>query len=268
MKTLGFWLLVACFAFFFIFPLYILFKISFSAPVDIFTLHPPYLIHNFTPDHFLDVFASGTAFFQPLIKSVAVGIFSSLGCLVLGAPAAYAISRMSLRWRSLLVLIIFFTRMFPEVSIALPISIGFIRIGLFDTVAGLTICHIIRNLPVACFILTGVFSGFPRELEKQAFIDGYSRLRTFFKVVLPLTAGGIAVAGIFSFMLSWDEFVFASYLSLTQPTMPVKMYYYVSRGDLFSSAAYAVIITVPVLVMTFALQKYLRPDYLAGAVKG
>lgn len=255
-------------AFFFLFPLYILFKISFSAPQDVFAPRPPYLLRHFTPQHFLDVFSSGTVFSQPLVKSLAVGILSSLGSLVLSIPAAYAISRLGYRLRYILVLAIFITRMFPEVSIALPVSIFFIKAGLYDTLFGLTLAHIIRNLPVACFIMTGVFSGFPWELEKQAMIDGASRLSAFFKVVLPLTAGGMTVAAIFSFMLSWDEFIFASYLTLAQPTMPVKMYYYVSRGDIFSSAAYAVIITVPVLVMTIALQKYLRPDYLAGAVKG
>ncbi len=268
MKRLSFWLLAAVFAFFFIFPLYILFKIAFSGPQDIFTQHPPYLIRNFTIGHFADVFRSGQVFLQPLVKSVLVGIFSSIGALVISVPAAYAISRLSYGARYFLLVAIFITRMFPEVSIALPVAIYFIKFGLYDTVTGLTIAHVIRDLPVTCFILTGVFTAFPLELEKQAFIDGASWTRSFFKVVLPLSANGIAVATIFSFMLSWDEFIFASYLTLAQPTMPVKMYYYVSRGDLFSSAAYAVIITIPVLVFTFALQKYLRPDYLAGAVKG
>lgn len=254
--------------FFFLFPLYILFKVAVSAPQDIFTAHPPYLIRHFTAGHFRDVFLSGQVFLDPLLKSVIVGVLSSLGALIISIPAAYAISRVGHRSRYILVLVIFITRMFPEVSIALPVSIYFVRLGLYDTIAGLTLAHIIRDLPVACFILTGVFAAFPRELEKQALVDGASRLASFFRVVLPLTAGGMSVAAIFSFMLSWDEFIFASYLTLGQPTMPVKMYYYVSRGDLFSSAAYAVIITVPVLIMTFALQKYLRPDYLAGAVKG
>lgn len=158
--------------------------------------------------------------------------------------------------------------MIPEISIALPISISFIKMGFFDTIFGLVFAHLIRILPISCFILVGVFSGFPEELEKQARIDGCSRIKALVKVVLPLSLGGISVAGIFSFLLSWDEFIYASYLCLAQPTMPLKMYYYISRGDLFYSATYAVIITIPVLILTFMLQKYLKPGYLSGAIKG
>jgi len=187
---------------------------------------------------------------------------------LIAVPAAYAISKFNLRLRYGLVVLIFVTRMVPEVSIALPVSISFIKMGLFDTTLGLTLAHLIRILPIACFILVGVFSAVPPELEKQALIDGLTPARAFFKVVLPLCLGGIGVAGLFSFLFSWDEFIYASYLCLAEPTMPLKMYYFISRGDIFSSATYAVVITVPVLILTFAMQKYLKPDYLAGAIKG
>jgi trehalose transport system permease protein len=93
-------------------------------------------------------------------------------------------------------------------------------------------------------------------------------MRAVIQVVLPLSMTGIAVAALFSFLLSWDEFIYASYLTLAKVTMPLKVYYYVARGNLFFSATYAVIITIPVLILTFALQKYIRPEYLSGAVKG
>ena len=76
------------------------------------------------------------------------------------------------------------------------------------------------------------------------------------------------MAGIFAFLFSWDEFIYASYLSLAEPTMPLKMFYYVTRGNVFYSATYAVIITLPVLVMMLVLQKYFKPEYLSGALKG
>lgn len=251
-----------------LFPLYIMFKISVSAPSDIFVLNPPYLIRHFTFEHFRNIFASGQVFLLPLKKSILTAFFASILGLIIAIPAAYAISKFNPRLRYVLVLLIFVSQMIPEISIALPVSITFIKIGLFDTTLGLVLAHTIRILPIILFILVSVFSSFPAEMEKQAVIDGASRLQVLTKVVFPLTLGGISVAGIFSFLLSWDEFIYASYLSLAQPTMPLKMYYYISRGDIFSSAAYAVIITLPVLVLTFALQKYIKPDYLAGAIKG
>lgn len=251
-----------------LFPLYIMLKISVSAPQDIFVQKPPYLIKHFTFAHFKDVLASGSTFYSPLRKSLVVAFLASILALFISIPAAYAISKFDYRIRYGLVLAIFMTRMFPEVSIALPVSITFIKMGLFDTIIGLTLAHLIRILPVSCFILMGVFSGFPVELERQARVDGCSRIKALAKVVLPLSLGGITVAGIFSFLLSWDEFIYASYLCLAKPTMPLKMYYYISRGDLFYSSTYAVVITIPVLLLTFMFQKYLKPGYLSGAIKG
>ncbi len=251
-----------------LFPLYVMLKISMSSPSDIFSSHPSYLIRDFTLGHFSNVFSSGSNFLYPLKKSLITASLASLAALLFSVPAAYAISKFNYRIRYILIIAIFITRMIPEVSIALPVAIAFIKIGLFDTVAGLVMAHLIRILPVSCFILVGVFSGFPEELEKQARIDGCSRMRAITKVVLPLSLGGITVAGIFSFLLSWDEFIFASYLCLARPTMPLKMYYYISRGDLFYSSTYAVIITLPVLLLSFIFQRYIRPGYLSGAIKG
>ena len=188
--------------------------------------------------------------------------------LLISIPAAYAISRFDYRIKYTLVFVIFISRMVPEVSIALPISIGFIKAGFFDTITGLTLAHLIKILPVSLFILIGVFSSFPVELEKQALVDGCSRIGALIRIILPPSMGGISVAGIFSFLLSWDEFIYASYLSLARPTMPLKMYYYISRGDIFYSATYAMFITMPVLLISFSLQKYIKPGYLSGGVKG
>ncbi|MFH1492794.1 MAG: carbohydrate ABC transporter permease [Candidatus Omnitrophota bacterium] len=245
-----------------------MFKISVSQPSDIFTEKPSYLIRHFTLSHFKDIFASRGTFFLPLRKSLVVALLSTFFSLLIAIPSAYAISKFNYRLRYILILLIFMLRMMPEISIALPISIGFIKIGLFDTYFGLAIAHLIKILPVACFILVGIFSSIPIDLEKQARIDGCSRLRAFIWIVLPLSLSGIVVAGIFSFLLSWDEFIYASYLTLAHPTLPLKMYYYVSHPDIFYSATYAMIITIPVLILTFTFQKYIKAEYLSGAIKG
>ncbi|MBD3264072.1 MAG: ABC transporter permease subunit [Candidatus Omnitrophica bacterium] len=265
---LGAWIISIVFVVLLLFPLYIMFKISVSAPHDVFRESPPYFIENFTWQHFRNVLASGEAFYAPLSKSFITAIAATFLSLLIAVPAAYGISRFDVKLRYILILIIFMSRMVPEVSIALPISITFIRMGLFDTTLGLVLAHLIRILPVSCFILVSVFGEFPLSLERQARIDGYSRIGAIRKVVLPLSLTGLVVAGLFSFILSWDEFIYASYLTLAEPTMPIKMYYYISRGNIFSSATYAVIITIPVLIITFSLQRYIKPEYLSGSVKG
>ena len=266
-KNIAGLLIAAVFTALLVFPLYVMFKISVSTPEEIFAEKPSYLIEHFTLSHFKEVFASGASFIAPFGKSIITAICASALAILISVPAAYAISRLGYRLKYMLVFVIFLTRMVPEISIALPVSIVFIKIGLFDTIAGLTLAHVVRILPISCFILVGVFSGFPVELEKQARIDGCSRIQALFRVVFPLCAGGISVAWIFSFLFSWDEFIYASYLSLARPTMPLKMFYYISRGDIFYSATYAVIITVPVLLITLVLQKYLKPGYFSGTIK-
>ncbi len=267
-RAAGGWIICVMFAVLLLFPLYIMLKISLSPPQEIFREEPSYFIAEATLRHFAEVFKSGEVFYGPLRKSLITALAATVFSLLIAAPAAYAISRFDKRIRYLFILLIFMTRMVPEVSVALPVSIAFIRMGLFDTTAGLVMAHLIRVLPVSCFILTSVFGEFPVSLERQARVDGYSRLGSILRVVLPLSLTGIAVAALFSFILSWDEFIYASYLTLTRPTMPIKVYYYVSRGNIFHSATYAVIITIPVLLLTFGLQRYIKPEYLSGAVKG
>jgi trehalose transport system permease protein len=262
------WIISFLFLILLLFPLYIMFKMAVSQPQAIFKADPSYLIEYFTLDHFKSVFASGEVFYGPLRKSIITALSATLLSLLIAAPAAYAISRFNARVGYVFVVMIFITRMVPEVSIALPIAINFMKLGLFDTTLGLVLAHMIRILPVSCFILVSVFSEFPVTLEHQAMIDGCTRFGAVVKVVLPLCFTGLAIAALFSFILSWDEFIYASYLSLANPTMPIKMYYYISRGNIFTSATYAVIITVPVLILTFSLQRYIKPEYLSGAVKG
>ena len=258
----------AVFLVFLLFPLYIMLKMSISPPQEVFRERPSYGIQQVTWQHFQRVFDSGEVFYGPLRRSAGTAAWVTLFALLLSIPAAYGAARLPMRARYLLLFVMFAGRMVPEVSVALPIAVRFMRIGLFDSMAGLVLAHLIRVLPVSCFILVSVFSAFPKELEEQASIDGCSRLGTIGRIVLPLSLPGVAVAALFAFLLSWDEFIYASYLTLANPTMPLQVYYYVSRGSLFYAATYAVIITIPVLVVTFLLQRHIRPELMAGGLKG
>ncbi|UCG35084.1 MAG: carbohydrate ABC transporter permease [Candidatus Omnitrophota bacterium] len=250
-----------------IFPLYIMVKISVSSPQEVMTQHPSFLIKDFTPDHWQKVL-SGQAIRGPLTKSLAVATISMIITLGIGIPAAYGISHLPKRWGYLALIAIFFTRMFPEVGIALPIAIKFLEWNLLDTNIGLALAHVIRVLPIACWILVGTFQTIPRELEEQAQIDGATKKVVLQRIVLPLSMGGISVAAIFSWLFSWDEFTYALYLCLAQPTLPLKIYYYITRGSWFLTATYATIITIPVVIITYSLQRFLKAGYTAGALKG
>ena len=248
-------------------PVYLMIKISLSNPQDILVQHPNFFSIHFFFKHWADVFASGNIW-PPLRKSMTVATLTALFSLLLAVPGAYGLSRLRGSVAYAVLIGIFFTRMFPEVGVALPISIGFIKSGLFDTDMGLVFAHLVRVLPISAWILVGTFKTIPQDLEEAAFVDGATKIRTLIHVVLPLAKPGIGVALIFSFLGSWDEFIYASYLCLTKKTLPLMVYYYVNRGGWFLSSTYATIITIPVVIVTYSLQKYIKSGYLKGAIKG
>lgn len=242
-------------------------KISVSPPAEILKQHPTLGIHKITFQHWVAVFKAGQVW-PPLSKSVAVAIMSTVFALVLAIPGAYALSRLPTKITTPLLLFIFLSRMIPEIEIALPISISFIKLGLLDTNLGLVFAHVLRILPIVTWILVSSFRVIPRDLEDAAFVDGCSKIRSLIKIMIPLALPGIAVAAIFGFLGSWDEFTYAIYLAITKKTLPLVVYYYVNRASFFAASAYATIITIPVIIVTYSLQKYLKAEYLAGAVKG
>jgi trehalose transport system permease protein len=248
-------------------PVYILFKISVSSPGEVLTQHPSILIKRFTPSHWVKIFVSGNIW-QPLIKSFAVSTITSLIALVIVVPAAYVVSRLKKIVKYTFVMALFFTRMFPTVGIALPISRIFVNWGLLDTYAGLVIANLITQIPFMVWILISTFETIPVDIEEAAALDGCSRIAALIRVLLPIAIQGIAVAVMYVWLNVWNEFTYAKYLSLSTRTMPLQIYYYVERGGFFEQAAYAAILAIPVIIITFVLQRYLKAGYLAGAVKG
>lgn len=265
-KTL-FYLILVVICLFMIFPLYILVKISFGNASEVLTQHPTLLPHSITFSHWTKLLNSGNLL-QPFLKSFIVATLTMVIATIIVAPASYAISRLSSKVRYAYVLTLFCTKMFPTVGIALPISVVFLKLNLLDTNIGLVLAHLIGQVPFMAWILVSTFSSIPKELEEAADIDGCTRITTLIKIILPVAVQGIAVAGLYVWLNSWNEFTYALYLSLTTKTLPLQVYYYVQRGGFYQQAAYATILAIPVIIMTFIMQHYLKSGYLSGAVKG
>ena len=248
-------------------PLYVMVKISVSPPAEVFTPHPSFAIREVTGEHWKTLLAAGTVQ-RPLRRSLMVATWTMLAAIALAAPAAYVMARLPQAWKYGLLLSLFASRMIPEVGIALPVAVRFLEWGLVDTQLGLVLAHLIKTLPFVAWILVGTFETIPVELEEAAAVDGCHRVGILTRIVFPLAAPGVAVAALFAWLESWNEFTYALYLSLTENTLPLQVYYYVTRGNWFDAATYATLLTVPVLVVTACLQRYLRAGYLTGAVKG
>ncbi|HEU0164257.1 MAG TPA: carbohydrate ABC transporter permease [Thermomicrobiales bacterium] len=263
----GFWILAIIIAVILLVPLYVLLKVSLSSVAQATAPSPSYWISNPTLDNWRRLF-KWDIIGPPLEHSLIVATGTAFFAILLAAPAAYVISRMPSRTRYLVILAVLFTRMFPEVIIATPIASNFFRWGLNDTNVGLIMAHLIRSLPLAAWIMIGSFQVIPRDLEESSAIDGASKLTTLIRVILPLGLPGIAVAAIFAWLDSWNDLLYAIYLFLTQRTLPLVTYYYANRGTVTDVATFSIIMTIPVIIITLFLQRWIRSGYLSGAVKG
>ena len=263
----GFVALAAFFAVMTVLPLLILLKVSISAPQDIMTAHPPFGIYNPTLQHWRNILNSD-ALWSSGRHSLIVATGTAALAVLIAAPAAYVISRLPRGWRYGVILALLFTRMFPDVAIAMPVAINFLRLGLNDTDLGLILAHLVPNLPFVAWILVGTFETIPREIEEAAFVDGNGKIGTLVRVVMPIAAPGIAVAALFAWLASWNDLVYAIYLFLGERTLPLMTFYYSNRGSVFDTATFAVLLTIPVMLVTLALQRYIQSGTLSGAIKG
>jgi trehalose transport system permease protein len=266
-EDVGFWILALFFIVILLLPLYVLFKVSVSTLADATAPHPSYLPRNITWDNWRRL-AEWDNLGPPLKHSLTVAFGTAFFAILIAAPAAYVIARMPRGLRYAVVLGLLFTRMFPEVIIATPIATNFFSWGLNDRDIGLIMAHLIRTLPLVAWVLVGTFEVIPPELEEASAVDGSGRIGTLVRVVMPLAAPGIAVAAIFAWLDSWNDLLYAIYLFLSEQTLPLKTYYYSNRGSATDVATFAVILTIPVILLTLVLQRWIRSGYLSGAVKG
>ncbi len=197
-----------------------------------------------------------------------VASLSTLLGLVIGLPAAYSIARFKQNGLAFAILI---ARLTPYITYLVPWYLAFRALGLIDTYVALTLTHLIVGMPLITWIMISFFEDVPVELEEAAFVDGSSRIGAFWRIILPLSAPGIVAAGILAFIFSWNQFLFSLVLSgpNTRP-VPVAVFNFISYGqiDFGGLGAAAVLITLPVILLTLMIQRYIVTGLTMGAVKG
>jgi trehalose transport system permease protein len=255
-----------------LFPIYLIFMVSFAPGSALFGDRPALVVTDFTLKWWQRIFESG-GLASPLVKSLVVASATTILAIVIAAPAAYVISRLRPAIRYTIVIGLLVTRMFPEFTIGISVATRFAKLhpfglNLLDSYVGLVLAHLIGSLPFIAWILVGTFETIPIDLEEAAQIDGASRLGTLLRVVFPVAAGGIAVASLFVWLYSWNEFLYARLLTTTQLTLPLRVFQSIDRGSVQDAATVAAILTLPILLIVYFLQRYLRPGALTGAVKG
>lgn len=192
--------------------------------------------------------------------------------LVVGSLAAYALVRIRFRFYETFLIGIIGTRMIPEVSLVIPLYILATRLGLYNTPYVLIATYLCFALPFAIWLMAAFFQTIPIELEDAALIDGCSRLRILFQIILPISAPGLVSTALFIFLLAWDEFFFALIFTSTvaAKTVPVAIAEFTGRYvvDVTSMMTGGVLAAIPPVLLALIFQRYIVSGLTAGAVKG
>jgi multiple sugar transport system permease protein len=232
------------------------------------TAWPPVFIPDpLTLDNYRDVFARND-FLLYAWNSVVVS-FSATGlALLIGVPAGYGIAKMRAMRAAALILI---ARITPGLSYLIPLFLLFQWLELTGTLLPIVITHLVITVPIVVWVMISFFEGLPGELEEAALVDGATLWQAFRHVALPLARPGITVATILAFIFSWNNFVFAMVLAGRETrTLPVAVnnmltFEQIAWGPL---SAAALLVTLPVLLLTLLAQRQIVAGLTAGGVKG
>ena len=264
------WVLLILIVVMYAFPFVYLALTSFKAPIEAIAVPPAILPKTWSVENYAIALAT-FGVVPSFINSVVTALISTALTVVLAVPAAYAITRFKTRAGQIFMFSTLVTRMVPPVAIGIPMVAIMTNIGLRDTSIGLALAHTAIALPLAIWLLTSFFESIPIELEEAAAVDGASRLRILVSVIIPVVSGGIAVAAIFAFLASWNEFLFALLLTaIRAQTTPIVIANFQTQFGLQWGAmtALAMLYTLPVVAVTFFLQKRIVGGLTLGAVKG
>ncbi|MCU1438708.1 MAG: uncharacterized protein JWP66_1795, partial [Naasia sp.] len=199
-----------------------------------------------------------------------VSLISSVVALLLASGIAYPIARFDFKGKDGLAGTILSLRIVPPIVTIIPLFLVMRTVGLNGTLISIILLHIFMNLPLAVWLLRGFYEDVPKELEEAAQLDGLGHFATFFRIVLPLAAPGVAATGLLCFVFSWNEFLFANILSnASSQTVTVALTQYVTPvGTQWTQImAAGTLVAVPVWIAALSAQKYLVRGLTLGAVK-
>jgi multiple sugar transport system permease protein len=233
--------------------------------------YPPKLVFTPTLDAYRDVLFGSASILPNLWSSFVISIGTTVVTMLMAIPAAYALARLRIPGKRFAGFYILATQMLPPVGIIIPYFLILRNIGWMDTYQGIILIYLSFSLPFAIWLLVSYFEDIPYEMEEAAYIDGASRLKTLWRIIIPQVQGGIAVTVVFVFLNAWNEFLFAVVLSgNTVRPVTIAMFNFVSvEQTLWAKlAAVSVLAMLPVIVLGVVAQKHIVKGLTVGAVKG
>lgn len=240
-------------------------------PLDnVFKFPPPLLPDRYTLDAYKRILTDNDLLISSF-NTIFVSSFTTLGSLYIASIGAYGLSRYTFKGKKILIFYILATQMIPLILFTLPYYRFFVKVGLFDKRIGLIIAYISFTLPFCTLTLTSFFNSIPRSLDESAKIDGCSPFNTFFRIIMPLIKQGMVATGIFAFITAWNEYLFASLLSVSDRTRMLVVFigskigqYSIKWTELMASTVLA---SLPLIIIYIFMQKSFTRGITAGAIK-
>lgn len=256
-----------------LFPFYWMVMTSVMPEGSIYALPPTLIPQDITLAHYRSVFSPQTFPFVTYFKNSLIVATITGGLSVFVAVfGAYSFARLEYPGRGLFSRGVLLVYMFSGILLVVPLFKVIVWLGLVDTMESLIITYLVQTLPVSLYMLGNYFRSVPPEIEEAAMMDGYSRLEVIFRITLPLSAPAIVAVFIYTFMIAWNEYLFASIFlkSQAQYTLPIGL-------DALSSGfhqvwgqimAASLMTSIPIIIMFVYLEKYMVEGLTFGAVEG
>lgn len=252
-------------------PVYWVVNTSLKPERSILSSPPEWIPSPLTFEHYVDALGA-SSLPRNFLNSIIVAVFTIVVVLVVGTHAGYAAARFTFRGKESMLFVMLSTIMLPGIVTLIPQYLLAVSLGLYDSYLVLVLVFSAAQTPVVVWILRATFESVPRELDEAAMVDGCSRLKAFYRVVLPLSWPGMAAASILTFVGVWNEFILALNLTASDEVRPVTVALYfflgedgVQWGRLAAASALAVL---PVCVLFIVLQRRFVEGLTAGATKG
>lgn len=223
-----------------------------------------------TFEHYYNVFFV-KQFQYYILNSIIVAGLTTLLCLIVGALAAFSLSRLEVKNRFGILGLILSVSMFPQIAIVGPLYLIASNLGLLDTYLGLIITYLALGLPLVTWVLFGYFETLPREIDEAARMDGVGPIGLLVRIILPMSLPSLVTTGLLAFIAAWNEFMFALAFTSTidHQTIPVGIanftnLYYQPWGDI---SAASIVVTVPLVALVLIFQRHIIEGLTQGAVK-
>ncbi len=258
---------------FLLFPVYWMLITSFKHNMESYLNPPTFFPVDFTFDGYKNLFTNYPEFFVYYKNNFIVSGISALLVCIIAVFAGYALSRIKIKWNKYVIAFLVFSQMFPVVSRLISLYSLLRGVGLLNTLGGLILSITAGQMPFSIILMASFFDAVPKGIEEAAHVDGASKVTTLFKVVIPLVVPGLLAVGIYSFLTTWDDYLYASTLiqndALRTLSTGITLRYLGELSYDWSLVnTISVVGTLPMVFVFFFFQKYMVKGLTAGAVKG